>query len=155
MEIRDLTTADLKAFEDFYHSLSEGTVKLFAPFGPTPTREALLAHLRETEAGDHLSLGLFNEAGEMEGHGFMLHLAGTPSFGLGLRDRMQGEGWGPKLMAAVMADPRVASLPLITLTVVKTNDRARRIYERWGFVIVTEGTPEWLTDEHWYMERRI
>jgi GNAT superfamily N-acetyltransferase len=156
MEIRDLTTADLEVFEAFYRSLSPETATLFRPFGWELRRADLLTHLRETEAGEHLSLGLFNEAGEMEGHGFMLYLGqAQPSFGLGLRDRMQGQGWGPKLMAAVMEDPRVASLPLTTLTVVKTNDRARRIYERWGYVIVTEGAPEWLTDREWYMERRI
>jgi ribosomal protein S18 acetylase RimI-like enzyme len=153
MEIRRLTRADLDALEEFYHSLSEATAYLFRPFGEAE-REKLERHLRETDEGRHASLGLVGEDGAIEGHTFVLWLQGDkPTFGLGLRDRMQGQGWGPKLMAAVMATPEVEALPLVTLTVIQANERARSLYEKMGFVVMGE-CQCWEPGDSWYMERR-
>ncbi|NLO72535.1 MAG: hypothetical protein GX100_00315, partial [candidate division WS1 bacterium] len=113
MEIRSLTTADLEAFEAFYRSLSAEILQLFAPFGPDSPHDQLVEHLRLAEAGEHVSFGLFSAGGDLEGHCYVSHLHGEqPSFGLGLRERTQGQGWGPKLMAAAMEDPRVKNLSL-------------------------------------------
>ncbi len=153
LEIRRLTLADLDALEDFYRSLSEATIRLFRPFGDAE-REKLQRHLREAEEGRHVSLGLFNEAGEIEGHTYVSWIqSDKPSFGLGLRERTQGQGWGPRLMAAVMAAPEVDRLPLVTLTVMKGNERARSIYEKLGFVLTGE-TGAWEPGDSWCMERR-
>ena len=153
MEIRRLTSADLDALEDFYRSLTEATTHLFRPFGDAE-REKLQRHLREADEGRHVSLGLFGEDGAIEGHTYVSWVQGSaPSFGLGLRERTQGQGWGPKLMAAVMTAPEVEALPLVTLTVIKTNERARSIYEKLGFVITGE-TGAWEPGDSWCMERR-
>ena len=156
MEIRALTSADLEALEAFYRSLTPATVALFMPFGPDAPREKMVEHLALAEAGEHVSRGLVNDDGEIEGHCYVSNIhAEKPSFGLGLRERMQGQGWGPKLTAAVFEDPRAAHLPLVTLTVVKANERAWRIYERYGFVIDEERRPSWVPEESYYMERRL
>lgn len=154
MEIRRLTSADLDALEDFYRSLGEATVRFFRPFGAAE-REKLQRHLREADEGRHVSLGLIGAEGAIEGHAYVSWIhSDKPSFGLGLRERTQGQGWGPKLMAAVMAAPEVATLPFVTLTVVKCNERARSIYEKMGFVITGEcGANE--PGDSWCMERRI
>lgn len=49
----------------------------------------------------------------------------------------QGQGLGTALIRDVQAQAREAGLPL-TLQVLKTNPRARRLYERLGFEVVEE-----------------
>ena len=50
----------------------------------------------------------------------------------------QRTGMGSKLISSVLAEARAVGLPL-SLSVLKSNP-ARRLYERLGFVVVSEGT---------------
>jgi ribosomal protein S18 acetylase RimI-like enzyme len=49
------------------------------------------------------------------------------------RQRVWGRGWGRALMAAAMARLRAAGCRHATLSVLETNDRARRFYEAAGW----------------------
>ena len=51
----------------------------------------------------------------------------------------QSRGLGSHVTRALVADARSAGRG-VTLSVLKTNERARRLYERLGFVIVKEST---------------
>ncbi len=134
MIIRPLTPDDEPALAAFYASLSEQSRFFYAPFGPEP--EAKLAeHLTRAAAGTDYVVAFVNDGGEIEGHAFIQNVAGEhPTFGLGLRDRVHGQGLGRRLMAHVLAWADEAGLPVVELTVVRTNVRAESLYRSLGFV---------------------
>ncbi|HEY3397219.1 MAG TPA: N-acetyltransferase [Armatimonadota bacterium] len=147
MQMRTLTIADAAALLDFYQSLGEQTVYFFAPW--PFTEEAIRDHLTLTDQGDAVSLGLVNETGEIEGHGFLKWVRSeTPSFGIGLRERVQGQGEGRRLMDAVMARADELALAQVGLGVRQDNLRAIALYQTLGFVITgehpnDEGSASW------------
>jgi ribosomal protein S18 acetylase RimI-like enzyme len=115
----------------------------------------MLNHLKETQAGRHISLGLVRPNGTVEGHVFILFTdTEKPVYGIGIQDRVQGQGWGKKLSHAVLAEADRMEKPLVTLTVVKANTRAQKLYETLGFVRKGEETFKTPNDSL-YMERRI
>ncbi len=59
----------------------------------------------------------------------------------------QGKGIGTRLISGVLRDAQTRGLP-VTLRVLKVNP-ARRLYERLGFVVVSETVP------HYLMEARL
>jgi len=59
----------------------------------------------------------------------------------------QNQGVGTKLIESLIVEGDRHNMP-VRLSVLQTNDLARRLYERLGFVVVQE------TDERIYMERR-
>ncbi len=50
--------------------------------------------------------------------------------------RFQNNGIGRKLMDAALTHPRLKQAPTIYLDVWERNDGARRLYERYGFVVI-------------------
>jgi RimJ/RimL family protein N-acetyltransferase len=151
--IRALTAADTDALAAFYRSLAPETVYVFGPF--QPVEEAVLADfLHAGEAGRHASWGLVGPDGELEGHVFLRGLEHPPpEFGLGLRERRQGQGWGRRLMATALAWADEQALPVVRLTVFKVNHRARSLYASFGFAALRDHTCH-LPDDSLYMERR-
>lgn len=153
IRIRLLTTEDCSRLFEFYSALSEDVTALFEPFGPTITEETIRAHLAETDAGRHTSLGLIAGDGSIAGHGFILSLdTAKPVFGIGLRDTFHGRGLGRRLMEAVLRAGDGQGLPGITLTVLKVNTKAKALYEKQGFVVTGQATFRDANDS-WYMER--
>ena len=152
MHIRRLSPSDADGLLAFYLSLSEETVRLFRPFDLT--EEVICAHLAEADAGKHISLGLVGPDGDIEGHSFILSVDGEkPVFGIGLRERAVGRGWGHRLMEAVLAEADSLDLPLVTLTVIKDNHRASALYEKMG-VEIREGVAFPGSENSYWMERK-
>jgi ribosomal protein S18 acetylase RimI-like enzyme len=153
LRVRPLTAADTAALLAFYHSLPEAVTRFFLPFGVVVTEEALRAHLEGAEAGRNVSLGLVGEAGEIQGHAFLQGVdTERPVFGIGLRERLLGQGWGRRLMRQALEEGDALGLPKTTLTVVKANRRALALYEKMGFAIRGECAFR-APGDSWYMER--
>jgi RimJ/RimL family protein N-acetyltransferase len=136
----------------FYNSLSEGVRAFFLPFGEVEIG-TLRAHLASADAGAALSLGLVDHVGTVMGHCFVNDLSEPrPVLGIGLRDVIIGHGYGRRMMQAALAEADRMRLPVVTLTVVKANARAVRLYEQLGFVRTGETSfRSWL--DSWCMER--
>ncbi|MBI5834716.1 MAG: GNAT family N-acetyltransferase [Armatimonadetes bacterium] len=148
--IRPLTAADTAALADFYRSLRPETVYVFGPFQPVD--EAVLVTFL---AGSHqVSWGLVNAADEIEGHVFLRALnEPPPEFGIGLRERVHGQGWGRRMMAAAVDWADEHDLPTVRLSVFKINSRARALYESFGFVTLRDHTCH-EPDDSLYCERQ-
>ncbi len=139
MKCVSLLPADHERLHDFYASLSETITGTFRPF-EQPTLAVLRRHLQETEAGRHVSIGL-ESSGKIVGHGFVMNIGEKhPVFGLGLDESLQGQGWGRRLMETVLENAREMGVEHMTLTVVKRNRRALRLYRSFGFKAVAEYT---------------
>lgn len=137
-DIRVLTAADTDALVAFYHSLPPETVQWFEPFVPAD-RSTLMAHLRQADANEAISIGLVRNNGGIVGHAFVMALSSaSPVFGCGLRVDARGAGFGRRLMCRVLDEADRRRLPRVTLTVFKDNTRARRLYESCGFVTTGE-----------------
>ena len=151
--LRKLTEADTKALLVFSQSLSDAVTFFFRPFGDV-REEVIREHLVGADADESISLGLVREDGAVVGHAFIFRiLAEKPVLGIGLDESVQGCGWGRCMMEAVLAESDGRGLPLVTLTVVKDNHRAVRLYEKLGFVIRGEVTFRAANDGY-SMERR-
>ena len=133
VRIRELTIDDAEALLAFYRSLSEAVVWFYQPFRE-PDLATMVDHLTGGSDGRRLIQGIVNDEGHILGHGFILgSREPEPVFGIGLHQDIHGQGWGRRLMESVLAKADDLGLPLVTLTVVKTNLRAIRLYERLGY----------------------
>ena len=148
--IRQLSADDTAALADFYRSLTPATVHVFGPFQPVDEAK-LAAFLADAQ---QVSWGLIAPAGSIEGHVFLRGLdKPPPEFGIGLRERAQGQGWGRRMMATAIDWADAAELPLVMLTVFKINGRARAMYESFGFKVLRDHTCR-ETDDSLYCERQ-
>ena len=149
--IRPLTTADVAALADFYRSLAPETVYVYGPFQPVDEGQ-----LAEFLASPHArSWGLVSADGAIEGHVFLRGLdKPPPEFGIGLRERAQGQGWGRRMMATAIGWADAQPLPLVMLTVFKVNSRARAMYASFGFTELRDHTCRG-ADDSLYCERPL
>src|SRR5450759_3541293 len=138
MLVRRLTCADLSGLQAFYDSLTEAITYYFRPWAE-PSEEILRDHLAGGEEGRALVWGLLSAAGEVEGHAFIRWL-GTeqPSFGIALRERAQGQGWGRRLTEAILAEADARVIPAVYLGVNKDNPRALALYQSVGWTLLGE-----------------
>ena len=153
MRIRKLGGTDAESLVAFYTSLSQAVTFMFQPFAEV--NEAVMSdHLAKADTGKHLSFGIVADDGTIMGHGFILHIdSDKPVLGIGLHQSIHGRGWGHKLMGGVLREADDGKRPLVTLTVLKVNRRARALYEKMGFVLRGEATFRESNDSY-YMERR-
>lgn len=130
---RRLTLGDAEALARFYERLSPEAVHVFDPFGGAD-RETIAEHMEGVAQGRHTACVVVDEGGAVRGHAFILDVgAAAPVFGIGLHDEAQGLGWGRRMMADIIAEADRMGVPLVTLTVCKSNYRARALYRSFGF----------------------
>jgi GNAT superfamily N-acetyltransferase len=78
--------------------------------------------------------------GELSGIGGWTRLAGEKLrhkgllWGMYVHPRARGTGAGDRIVEAIVEDAR-REVEMLLLTVAAPNDRARRLYERWGFEV--------------------
>ena len=150
--IRRLTPADAAELLRFYESLPPEVVWQFQPFAEID-EQVMARHLDQAADGEEISLGLTSRDGVIEGHAFIRSVRkDRPGLGIGLRPRVQGRGWGRKLMQALMDEADRLELPMVKLIVMKRNHAAKALYEKMGFEIKGEATSREPNDCH-YMER--
>ena len=139
MQIRRLTPGDEDELYTFYRNLTEAVAALFRPFEPL-NPEVIRKHLADADAGEDISLGLTAKHG-IVGHGFVMRIADrNPIFGIGIDETYHGEGYGSRLAREVIQRCDAAGIENISLTVLKRNQKAIRMYRRLGFRAITDHT---------------
>lgn len=146
--VRRLEPGDAGELLRFYRALPGWIVHWYDPF-PQPNEQRLAEHLRAAANGEAISYGLCGLDGAVHGHSFILGTrAEQPVFGIGLAEHAIGRGHGRRLMETVISEADALCMPLVTLTVFKDNDRARLLYERFGFTITGEASCRSPGDSH-------
>jgi ribosomal protein S18 acetylase RimI-like enzyme len=131
LTVRRLRPADREALCQFGGALSR---EMTARFLPHLYDEATLAPLlARSEAGDDLTLGVFQDA-RIVGY-FFLHLFKHPFplLGIGILDDFQGTGLGRQMMLLLIDEAVKNGNDGIDLTTLPTNDRAFNLYCSVGF----------------------
>ena len=131
--IRPLERDDTLELLRFYRSLPPWVVHWYDPF-PGIDEERIATHIGQVAAGHAVSYVLCAPDDAIHGHAFVLAIDGdAPVFGIGLCEAAIGRGHGRALMHRVIDDVDDRGTPVVTLTVFRDNERARRLYETFGF----------------------
>ena len=139
--IRPLAEDDAEALLRFYQGLSAETIHFYQPYSER-TPEQMAKVVQRAASGQDIARVLVTSSGEIIGHAFLSDIdKPEPCFGIGLADGWQNRGYGPRLMAKVIAEadarPHVQA---VVLTVNKQNARALKTYRRFGFWVYGECT---------------
>ena len=123
---------------EFYNGLSEESIRTFRPLGKSTTGEVCREIGLANNSG--VKCDMIAVAGEsIIGWCFIWNLdQQAPMFGIAVADNYQGRGLGQQLAGRIMEKAGLLKLPRVVLTVVKDNERARRIYTKLGFVLTGE-----------------
>ncbi len=146
---RRLRSGDAAALRQFNEDLSAPSRRWFLPH---PYDAATIARvLARSEAGDDLTLGLF-DGGRLAGYFFLWYIRRrVPLLGIGLVDAFQGQGLGRPMMELLLEQGREAGCEAVELTTMMDNDRAYALYRKVGFehfkdVENLQGTGEWVVE---------
>ena len=133
---RRIQAEDAALLAEFYNGLSWESKRTFRPLGEKTTSEKCRDIVQDniSETGRRYDL-MALDGERIVGWGFLWSMdSGAPSLGLGVADAYHGQGLGGRLMDEVMAYARGRELRRVVLTVVQDNHKARKMYERRGFV---------------------
>lgn len=132
--IRDVTAEDALALQTFYNTLDHGARVTFRPMGWTGSHSDFQAVVNGVLDGSRYDV-VVEKDGKIHGWAFIAGIDGEfPVFGIGVSETLRGKGYGKKIMARVIDFcRRNRAKKGIDLTVVQTNDRARILYESFGF----------------------
>jgi RimJ/RimL family protein N-acetyltransferase len=136
LTVRRIAAADIAALQRFNAALSDETRSVFLPHNYD---DATLAHcVARDQAGRDRTYVLCLGA-DIVGYFFLWEFdQSVPLLGIGLVDEWQRQGLGEPILRLLIDDARAADRDAIELTTVPTNERAFRLYERVGFVLVGE-----------------
>jgi len=136
MIFRRLREEDATALEIFYNSLSKNSKRTFRPLGEKTTLKTCteICQANQQERNQKYDLVVFlNE--QIISWAFIWDLHQTePFFGIGIADEHQGQGLGKKLMKLILNEANNQNLEKLYLTVVKDNQIAWKMYQKFGFV---------------------
>ena len=131
LSARRLTVADAKALQTFNASLLPQSERWFRAhaYDDATVQKALT----RSQAGDDLTLGLFDGARQV-GYFFLWYFADpVPLLGVGLLDEFQGMGLGRQLLGLLIDEARATDRTGIELTTNLDNPRAFALYTNMGF----------------------
>ena len=151
--IVDLDVTRLDALLGFYRRMTPETLRYFDPFGGA-NEERIVEHVHSIEAGGDLGFGLL-EGDRLDGHCFLLGLRGKhPVFGLGISPDYRGQGYGRALTETALSRTDRLGIGPVTLTVVRSNYRALRLYRSVGFRVQCMHTFR-TEDDSYFMQREV
>lgn len=75
-------------------------------------------------------------------------------WGMYVRQRGRGRGLADELIRVLLAEARTHAIEQVILTVAAENDRARRLYERWGFHVYGI-EPRAIKVDHGYLDEAL
>ena len=138
VELRTLRADEGRALQRFYNGMSHESRRLFRPLG---WRAAL--HDCERICGDAARGTRFDvvaaDEDDIVGWAFIAPMdREVPGLGIGVADAFHGQGIGRRLMQMLVDEGKRQGRKGIALIVVQDNDRARRMYERFGFSVTGE-----------------
>jgi RimJ/RimL family protein N-acetyltransferase len=136
--LRRLRSEDAEALRHFYDDLGEQSKRLFHPLGEDAGSEQYQPVIEGNLPECDKKYDLVALSGKrIVGWAFLWHDTEKREeaiFGIAVADSEQGKGLGRRLMDALMAIAGSRGLKRVHLTVVRDNERARRMYEASGFV---------------------
>jgi len=136
--IKEIAEGDAPALQAFYNSLDPFGKEMFHPIGPVAELHACEKLVQDALSGGRYDL-VIARGDEILGWAFVSDLEkDCPLLGIGISEERRGRGLGAKLMERLVESVRSRGNNGIELTVVRTNDRARRLYESFGFEICGE-----------------
>lgn len=131
---RELRAEEGLALQRFFNTLGTDARRVFRPAGWSMSLEQCNTICRQSASGERYDLVL-DDGREIVGWAFLQTLErAAPSLGIGLAEAYCGQGHGRALMDRLIEKARQLGKQEIELTVVQTNERARRLYESCGFV---------------------
>lgn len=137
--LRLLRADEAAALCAFYNALGEPGIIHFCPLGPETTLEVCARVCRDVAEGKRYDLVL-EQAGQIVGWAFLTRLDQPQALlGIGMKACCTGQGWGKRLMQDLTDQARKQGKSSIELTVDQINERAWRLYEKFGFVRTGEG----------------
>jgi neutral ceramidase len=152
--LRELRSDEAGALQRFYNTLSQGVRTRFRPMGwdvALDTCETIAGH---TGQGERYDIVLDNGR-EIVGWAFLTRLdQPVANLGIGIADDYCGRGLGKRLMQALVDEAKRLGKAGIDLTVLQENERARGLYEKFGFAVTGTGRAADETD-YYKMERRV
>ncbi|MBN2451516.1 MAG: GNAT family N-acetyltransferase [Lentisphaeria bacterium] len=131
LTVRRLRPGDDAALQAFHAGLGPESERWFRAhsYDDATVRRVL----ERSEAGDDLTLGLF-DGNRLVGYFFLWYFSEpAPLLGIGLVDRYQGLGLGRQLMGILLDEARAAGRDGVDLTTNLDNERAYALYEKLGF----------------------
>jgi ribosomal protein S18 acetylase RimI-like enzyme len=136
--IRQIAAGDAPALQAFYNSLDPFGKEMFHPIGPSAELEVCEKVVCDAQSGARFDLVIMR-GGEILGWAFVCTLEKDyPVLGIGVLEELRGHGFGRTLVERLVEFVRARGNKGIELTVVKSNGRARLLYERFGFEISGE-----------------
>jgi len=134
--IRRVAPGDAPALARFYVGLGHEAQRAFRPMGGAADLAACESVVRDNAPGRDIKHDLVavNDSA-IVGWCFLWSVrADTPTLGLAVADAWRGRGLGSRLADRILDVARRRGKLHVQLTVVQDNERAWRLYERWGFV---------------------
>ena len=135
----------------FYQTLDQSVREVYQPFKRLSI-STIREHLDGAARGAALSCGIELD-GRIIAHAFITAIGQKhPVLGIGVHSSYQKRGVGTQLLEALLRRAESDGITRITLTVMKKNVPALRLYEKHGFRIMTEYTFRNRNDSY-FMER--
>ncbi|MCD6365626.1 MAG: GNAT family N-acetyltransferase [Planctomycetes bacterium] len=136
VDIRQVQAGDAAALAAFYNSLGPQSIRNFRPLGEKTSAGVCAKIVKDNDPDRCAKFDLIAiSEGRIVGWCFLWDIqTGAAKLGLAVADDHQHRGLGSTLMGRVMAVARRRGCERITLTVVKDNQIALRLYENHGFV---------------------
>ncbi|MFQ6096336.1 MAG: GNAT family N-acetyltransferase [Armatimonadota bacterium] len=135
VELRALRADEGRSLQRFYNGLSRESHRLFHPLGWNACLSECERIAREAAAGRRFDVVAVC-GGAIVGWAFLSPIdPDVPVLGIAVADDFQGRGLGARLMHTLVDEGNRRGLKGIALTVVHDNDRARSLYERFGFCV--------------------
>ncbi len=137
--IRRLSPNDIDALYSFYRTMPLEVRRYFQPF-PQLTQHVIMSHVEDVTG--EIAVAYCAVGGtRIIGHAFVTSLSAPhPVLGIGLLPEFQGIGIGTLLMERTLAEVDQRTTANIILTVLKSNTKAIRIYEKFGFRVAAQHT---------------
>lgn len=138
--LRPLREGDAPALQLFFNTLSPETRRLFRPAGWNMSLERCRAVVADCLKGLRYDLVVEAE-GRIVGWAWIGNLdKDVPLLGIGISERYSGRGLGKELMGMLVVEGKLRGKRGISLTVVRSNERARRLYEQFDFQVTGSHT---------------
>jgi len=134
--LRPLRTDDALRLQQFYNGLSSESRTFFRPLGWNATYARCVQVARESKEGKRYDVAA-ESMGRIVGWAFTTGMDSVlPHLGIACADDLHGCGLGTRMMQCLVDEAKRQHKKGIDLILVQSNDRALRLYKKFGFRIV-------------------
>lgn len=140
VNIRPLVDTEAEALAAFYNALSSETIRTFRPLREKTTAEVCERLIADNQTGARHRYDLLAEDSRgITGWAFLADLqTDRPYLGIVVGEAHQRRGIGKALMERLYNWADEQAIAKTYLMVVKDNDRARQLYQQFGFAVYDE-----------------